>query len=213
MSLSVRLFSGLVGEAASTPILFTPALLHGFNLTIGFVYFYKVSFQHLGLLAKTWGLRSVLKGSYFWSSLSDIFPEEAPKLSAKYISCQFMRELLRFFLPLDILDGLLSCCQIVSHVWTGQSLEGSPPFLIVPLMVQCLQHFWMKLIFDWKRCTGKSPTWLFLLVSYKRRFRWVAYLFFDRLFGVSIFHHVMWGGEDKMEVIEEFVINVLLFFY
>ena len=97
LSLSVRLFSGLVGEAASTPILFTPALLHGFNMTIGFVYFYKVSFQHLGLLAKTWGLRSVLKGSYFWSSLSDIFPEEAPKLSAKYISCQFMRKLLKFF--------------------------------------------------------------------------------------------------------------------
>ena len=39
LSLPVRLFSGLVGEADSPPILFSPALLHGFHLTSGFVYF------------------------------------------------------------------------------------------------------------------------------------------------------------------------------
>ena len=141
LSLPVQLFSGLFSKEASPPIVFTPALWRGFHLTIGFVYFYKVSFQHIGLLAKTWGLRPVLKGSSFWSSLSDIFPEEAPKLSAKYISCQFMRELLKFFLMLGLLGGLLSCCWVVSHVQTGQSLEGSDPLLRVPLMVQCLQHF------------------------------------------------------------------------
>ena len=49
LSLPMRLLSGLLGEAASPPIVFTPALLCGFYLTIGFVYFYKVSFQHLRL--------------------------------------------------------------------------------------------------------------------------------------------------------------------
>ena len=53
LSLPVRLFLGLVDEAASTPIVFTPALWLGFHLTIGFVYFYKVSFQYLGLFVKT----------------------------------------------------------------------------------------------------------------------------------------------------------------
>ena len=51
--LLVRLSLGSVGEAASFPIVFTPALWRGFHLTIVFVYFYLVSFQHLGLLEKT----------------------------------------------------------------------------------------------------------------------------------------------------------------
>ena len=49
----VRIFLGLVGEVASLPIVFTPALWRSFHLTIGFVYFYKVSFQHIGILVKT----------------------------------------------------------------------------------------------------------------------------------------------------------------
>ena len=96
LSFPVRLFSRLASKAASNPIVFTPDLWRGFHLTIGFVYFYKVIFQNLGLLVKTWGLWSVLKGYSFRSSLSDIFLEEAPKLSAKYISWQFLRQLLRF---------------------------------------------------------------------------------------------------------------------
>ena len=38
-------------------------------------------------------------------------------------------------------------------------------------------------------------------------------LLFDRHFGVSVFHHAMGGGEDKMEVIEESVSNFVLVFY
>ena len=75
------------------------------------------------------------------------FPEEAQKLAAKYISCQFMRELLKFFLPLNLIGGLLSCCWVVSHVQTGQSLEGSAPLLRVTLMVQFLQRFLDKTVF------------------------------------------------------------------
>ena len=156
LSLPVRIFLGLVGEVASPPIVFTPTLWRGFHLTIRFVYFYKLSFQHLGLMVKTWGLCSVLKGSSFRYYLYNIFLDEAPKLSEKYISCQFLREMLRFFFPLDIIGGLLSCFQVISYVWTGKSIEGSAPFLRVPLIVQCLQHFRIKLIFDCKRHTGKS---------------------------------------------------------
>ena len=61
----VWIFLGLVGEVDSPPIVFTPALWRGFCLTIGFVYFYKVSFQHLGLFGEN--LRNMLcyKGFYF----------------------------------------------------------------------------------------------------------------------------------------------------
>ena len=182
-------------------------------MTIKFVCFYKVVFQHLGLLAKTWVLRFVLKGSPFRSSLSGIFPEEAQKFSAKYISCQFMRKLLRFLLPLNLLGGLLPCFQVVRHFQTVQSLEWSDLILRVPLMVQCLQRFLDKTDF-WLQAAYWKVWYLtyFLLVSWRIRFRRVASLLFDRISGVSVFHHIMWRWEDKMEVIEEFVSNVLLSF-
>ena len=145
--LLVSISLGSVGEAASFLIVFTPALWRCFHLTIVFVYFNLVSFQHIGLLEKTWGLCSVLKGYYFRSYFSDIFLEEAPKLSAKYISCQFMCELLRFFLTLDLLGSFLSCCWVVSYVWNGNYLEGSTPLLRVPLMIKSLQHFSDKFTF------------------------------------------------------------------
>ena len=131
------------------------------------------------------------------------FPEEAPKLSAKYISCQFMHELLKFFLPLNLIGGLLSCCWVVSHVQTGQSIEGSAPLLKIPLMVQCLQYFSDKTVF-WLHAAYWKVFCLtyFLLVSWRIRFRRVNYLIFDRILGLSVFHHVMWGEENKMEVIE-----------
>ena len=100
------------------------------------------------------------QGLFFLVLFVRHFPEEAPKLSAKYISYQFMRELLIFFLLINILGGLLSCCWVVSHVRTGQSLEGSAPLFRVPLMVQYLQHFSDNFFFDCKRRTRKSFAWL-----------------------------------------------------
>ena len=44
---------GVFIKAAYPLIVFTLALRHGFHLTIGFVYFNKVIFQHIVLLAKT----------------------------------------------------------------------------------------------------------------------------------------------------------------
>ena len=48
----VQLLSGLVDEAASTPIKFTPTLWKGCNFTIGFLSFKKWVVQQLSLLEK-----------------------------------------------------------------------------------------------------------------------------------------------------------------
>ena len=67
--------------------------------------------------------------------------------------------------------------------------------------------FWLQAMY-WEISSLTS----FFLVSWRRRFIRVASLLFERIFCVSIFHHVVWGGEDKIEVIEKFVSNVLLVF-
>ena len=73
------------------------------------VLFYKVYSKHLGLSAKEWGLLSILEGSPFWSSLSNISPEAVPKLLADFLSLEiYARAAEVFWLP-DILSGLRSC--------------------------------------------------------------------------------------------------------
>ena len=109
---SVGLFLGLVGEADSTPIVFTPTSWRGFHMTIGFVYFYKVIFQHLGLLVKTWGLCSILKGYSFRYYLYNIFLLAVPKLSADFLSLEISSRAAEFFRPPDVLGGLRSCCWV-----------------------------------------------------------------------------------------------------
>ena len=161
LSLPVRIFLGLVGEVDSPPVVFTPILWCGFNLNIGFVYFYKVSFQHIGILVNIWGLCSFLKGPCFRYYLSNILLEEDPKLTEKYISCQYLREMLRFFLLLDLLGSLLSYFRVVSDVWTVQSIEGSAPFLRVPLMVLCHQKSRINCVLTASGVLGRLLTELF----------------------------------------------------
>ena len=62
--LSVRPFLGLVVEADAPPMYCIPALWSGWNLPMGF-FCYKVYSKHLGLLAETWGIRSIFEGSPF----------------------------------------------------------------------------------------------------------------------------------------------------
>ena len=73
----------------------------------------------------------------------------------------------------------------------------------VPLMVQCLRRFLDKNTF-WLQAAYWEVCYMtyFLLLSWWIRFRRVDSLLFDRICGVSTFPHVMWVGEDKMEVIE-----------
>ena len=65
LRLTAQPYSGLVDEEASPPIVFTPARWSGWHLPIGFVLFYNLYLKHLELLAKTWGLCSVLEVSPF----------------------------------------------------------------------------------------------------------------------------------------------------
>ena len=73
LCLQLRPFSGLLGKAASPPIV-TWYVYHGWHLPRSVVvYFYKVYFQHLSLTEKSWGLRSVLRVALWFFNISDIF--------------------------------------------------------------------------------------------------------------------------------------------
>ena len=58
-------------------------------------------------------------------------------------------------------------------------------------------------------CTYPSD----FLVSWPRRCQSAVSLLSDGFFGLSIFPHVIWWGEDKIEVIQEIFSNVLRVFY
>ena len=60
--------------------IFTPSLWSGCHLTI---FFLQGVLHTPWILEKTWRLRSILEGSHFRCFLSDIFPEEAPKVVGK----------------------------------------------------------------------------------------------------------------------------------
>ena len=181
-------------------------------MTIGFVYFYKVSFQHLVLLAKTWGLSLVLKGSSFWSYLSNIFRRRLQSCQQNIspanlcASCWSFSFRSIFSAVSCLVFGMKAMSELESIVRAPLNYLGSlwwfnvsKNYRIKPFLLQAA--YWEVFCLTY-----------FLLVSWRIIFRQVASLLFDRILGVSVFHHVMWGGEDKMEVIEEFVINVLLFF-
>ena len=69
-----RPLSGLVGDASSPPIKFTPTFWHRWYLPIvGIFIFTRCVVQHLGFLEKYWGLLSVIGGSTSNFSVSDAF--------------------------------------------------------------------------------------------------------------------------------------------
>ena len=58
-----------------------------------------------------------------------------------------------------------------------------------------------------------TPCLLFSLFNYWEGLDVMLPFIFYGIFTVAIFIRVLWGGEDKIEVIEEFVSNVLRGFY
>ena len=103
--------------------------------------FYKVSFQHLGIFAKSWGLRPVLKGSSFWSSLSENFRrrlqicQQNISLANLCASCWIFSFRSIFLAVSSLAVGLLAMSELDSllraplHYWV--SLDGSmfPTFI------------------------------------------------------------------------------------
>ena len=94
LHLPERPFLGLVGEVSSPPINFITAFCSSWNLPISGI-FLRCVVQHLGLLGKYWGLRSVLEASSF-GCMCPTFLEEDPKLLAKLMFI-FARSGFSFF--------------------------------------------------------------------------------------------------------------------
>ena len=86
-------------------------------------------------------------------------------------------------------------------------------FLVLPDFSGGLQS-------SWKDCftlVSDSPGSLLPSFCYcrslKKKFLTAASLLSYTFFWVAVFPHVLWGGEDKIEVIEEIVSNVIRIFY
>ena len=112
------------------------------------------------------------------------FLEEAPKSLEDFFSLSISSRAAEIFLLTDFLGGLGSCCWVVSHVRTLDYLEGSTPFLSLPLKVQRLRHFLTSVF----------------LVSWQKRFLRAASLFSGGIFDVAVLNNVLWLVEDKTEV-------------
>ena len=156
---------------------------------IGIVYFYNIWFQHLSLLVKSWGIRSVLEGHRF-QFLSNIFPWEAPKLSESYISCQFPRELLRFFLR-PILSTVSS---LVARFLTFSCSSDGVLFGLWGILFLCSScvirdpNLLEGLLRDCKRCPGKYSSCLLLSSNcYIESIYVISSLLYDELNLVAIF--------------------------
>ena len=109
LHLSAWTFLGLVGEAASLPICFTPALWLILYLPIWLIIFYKMYSKQLGLSVKTWLLHTSIEGSPFRSYLSNIFLEETLKGVGKCLSLEISARAAGVFLITNLLSGLCSC--------------------------------------------------------------------------------------------------------
>ena len=132
LSLPVQIFFVLVGVVASTRIVLTPALWRGFHLSIEFVDFYKVSFQHLGILVKNWGLSSVLKGSCFRYYSPDIFPERLRSCQKNIFPANFCARCWCF--------SFHSIFSVVSSI-----VFGFPAMSELDSLLRALLHSWGSL--------------------------------------------------------------------
>ena len=142
--------------------------------------FYEVHFQHLSLSEKSWGLCSVLR-TLPWFLLSDIFPEEVPKLS-------------EIFCTIWSRSTPLLRCQVDDGwplVWqrSGGILVPCSPFMIgVPKLLG-------RTACDCKKCPRKSsPCLLFLPFHCGEGLNGILPFSLTGLIFVSVIHHVLWGG-------------------
>ena len=137
--------------------------------------------KHLGLLAKNWGLRSILEGPPF-NFFVRRFPKEAPKLSANFL-LSFPSELAYLFRPISLgVSTLVSRLSDHLAAWLVELLWDIS--LQLGLRVRSKVSFWQRVYKSFggtasllhttprEVCTLPSV----LLVSWQRRFRWDASL-------------------------------------
>ena len=115
----------------------------------------------------------------------------------------------------DLLSYFRSCCQIF-----GCLTPRLVAFLLSSRFSQNYRFSWVLSKFlrsnaPWLHVTSWE-VWsipYFVPVSWQRRFWRSASLIYYVVFSVAVFHSVLWGGEDKIEVLEEICSNVLWGFY
>ena len=85
--------------------------------------------------------------------------------------------------------------------------------LLLPVFLGVIQCFWKDFSATAISLLGSLHPALYFLISWHRRF-WQDYsLLSNGFFSSAPFSHVMWGVEDKLEIIQWFVSNVLRFIY
>ena len=124
LRLTVRTFSGLVGEAASPPITFTTAFWNSWHLAISGIFnFYKLccpipwSFgKILRAPLRSWGFHIEFLGvRRFWRRFR----------SCQKIYCQFPRDLLRLFHPILLeFSTLVAGLMIIQPLFSGGIYAG-----------------------------------------------------------------------------------------
>ena len=215
MRLWERPFSGLVGEADPPPICLHPS--SGVAVICPF-FKNKVFSKPIGFLEKNWGVFSILEGSPFNRFLQR-FPEEAPELPANFLlglpqdlDCLSCPISLGISALVDWLSDHMTACLTVL-LWDNSLRIGLWVHFVVPLWQRGSECFGgtdslLHVTFQ-EVCISTSA----FIIKWKRRFRRDAFLIYDRVYSVAIFSCVMRLGENKIEVIEEFVSNFLWFFY
>ena len=141
-----------------------------------------------------------------------MFSEEAPKWSASFLVVPVWSGLV---FPIRNTRGspLLSPGVLLYHLlYDGASLWGIltvPKFsLILMVFPEFLKRTASRLrATSWEVCFLPSV----VLVSIRRRSIQIDYLISNRILSVAVFPHVLWGGEEKIGIIEKFVSNVFRF--
>ena len=139
-------------------------------------------------------------GTCFWGLLLvPQFPmmKGAPKFSEGLL-CSISRSLLTAFLFPCLMTEKVSTC--------FRSSQSFPIFLGV---LQSSQKDFSATASDF---SGSLHLCSVFLVLWRRRCQCNVSLLSDRIFGLVVFSHVLWGGEDKIKLIQEVVSNALLFF-
>ena len=141
LGLPARHFSGLVGEADSLPIKYTPALWCDWHLSISdFFSFTKCIVQHIGLLVRYQSLCSVLEGSIY--CLIQTFSIGGSENVRELVNC-FCASCLDCFVQY-LLIGLRSCkyclcwsfnCAVLAVFSFFSLCERDPDFLDALLRV------------------------------------------------------------------------------
>ena len=93
--------------------------------------------------------------------------------------------------PSNLIRGLQSCPQVFDHLTTRlEALLWDLAFYLSYVWRQGLRKFW-KDYFAPSQEICSLPS--FFLVSWRRRSRRAASLISDRIFGLAVFPHVLWG--------------------